>query len=335
MFSLPIPMIVALLLGFFSLKARLNQRQLISVLLACCAMQAVIISLAQHYGFISLRAIQPISAAALPPLIWITLQATAIRPLSFRLDAVHLLPPVLVAGSVIFAPPAIDLVVVTTFLFYGMRLLHRLRLGLDGLPLMPIQYGELPTRLWRAVAYALLLSAFCDLIIALTAQALWIKPWIISSCSALALLSIGLLATVPGIGGGSAQSEARPARAEEVKIAAAEIESSDAVYMEKLEQLLAQQPLYLEPGLTLDRLSRRLGIPSKHLSAAINRSTHENVSRFINRHRIRHACERLQTGDSVTEAMLASGFNTKSNFNREFRHITGQAPSEWLAHAMD
>ncbi|WP_442905431.1 helix-turn-helix domain-containing protein [Janthinobacterium sp. B9-8] len=59
------------------------------------------------------------------------------------------------------------------------------------------------------------------------------------------------------------------------------------------------------------------------------------MSRYINRHRIRHACERLQAGDSVTTAMLASGFNAKSNFNREFRRITGQAPSEWLAHAMD
>jgi AraC-like DNA-binding protein len=338
MLALPLPMIVALLLGFFSLKARLSQRQpkLISALLACCAVQATIISLGQHYGLMSLRAIQPISAAALPPLIWITLQATAIRPLGIRLDAVHLLPPTLAGYGVLFAPPAIDLVVTATFLLYGMRLLHRLRLGLDGLPLMPLQHGELPTRPWRVVAYALLLSALSDLLIALAAQyeALWIKPWIISSFSALALLSLGWLAIIPGVGGGSAQSETEPVQAEKIEIAIAETASSDAEYMEKLEQLLAQQPLYLEPGLTLDRLSRRLGIPSKQLSAAINRHTHENVSRFINRHRIRHTCARLQAGDSVTEAMLASGFNTKSNFNREFRHITGHAPSEWLAHSM-
>ena len=32
---------------------------------------------------------------------------------------------------------------------------------------------------------------------------------------------------------------------------------------------------------------------------------------------------------NLTEAMFASGFNTKSNFNREFRRITGKAPSDW------
>jgi AraC-like DNA-binding protein len=105
--------------------------------------------------------------------------------------------------------------------------------------------------------------------------------------------------------------------------------SRDVEYMEKLELLLAQYPLYLEPSLTLARLSRRLGIPSKLLSAAINRSRNENVSRFINRYRIYHACERLRAGDSVTEAMLVSGFNTKSNFNREFKRVTDHAPSEW------
>jgi AraC-like DNA-binding protein len=37
----------------------------------------------------------------------------------------------------------------------------------------------------------------------------------------------------------------------------------------------------------------------------------------------------LQAGDSVTVAMLGSGFNTKSNFNREFLRITGRTPSTW------
>jgi AraC-like DNA-binding protein len=29
--------------------------------------------------------------------------------------------------------------------------------------------------------------------------------------------------------------------------------------------------------------------------------------------------------------MLESGFNTKSNFNREFLRVVGKSPSEWLA----
>ncbi len=88
--------------------------------------------------------------------------------------------------------------------------------------------------------------------------------------------------------------------------------------------------MYLEPDLTLVRLARKLGIPSKQLSAAVNRHTQANISRFINQFRIEHACQLLETGESITNTMLKSGFNTKSNFNREFRRITGATPRSWL-----
>ena len=70
---------------------------------------------------------------------------------------------------------------------------------------------------------------------------------------------------------------------------------------------------------------------AKQLSATINRATGGNVSRYVNGFRIRHACERLKAGDNVTSAMLNSGFNTKSNFNREFLRTTGYSPRVWLA----
>ena len=89
--------------------------------------------------------------------------------------------------------------------------------------------------------------------------------------------------------------------------------------------------LYLDPDLTLARLARRMTLPAKQVSAAVNRVTGENVSRLINGYRIRHACERLAAGDGVTTAMLASGFNTKSNFNREFLRVTGMSPSRWTS----
>jgi AraC-like DNA-binding protein len=43
------------------------------------------------------------------------------------------------------------------------------------------------------------------------------------------------------------------------------------------------------------------------------------------------AKSKLRAGESVTEAMFASGFSTKSNFNREFLRVTGASPSKWLA----
>ena len=69
--------------------------------------------------------------------------------------------------------------------------------------------------------------------------------------------------------------------------------SRDNAIIEKLEVYVAAQKPCLNPDLTLSRLSRRLVIP----------------------------------------AMLDSGFNTKSNFNREFLRIKGKPPSSWLLYA--
>jgi len=73
-----------------------------------------------------------------------------------------------------------------------------------------------------------------------------------------------------------------------------------------------------------------LGVPVKQLSEAINKVTGENVSRYINAARINEAKAVLSSGENVTSAMLSPGFNTKSNFNREFLRVAGVSPSEWL-----
>lgn len=94
--------------------------------------------------------------------------------------------------------------------------------------------------------------------------------------------------------------------------------------------MAAQRP-YLNPDLTLSQLSRKSFVPVKQLSSAINRVMGENVSRYINAARIKSAQNALQSGENVTQAMLSSGFNTKSNFNREFLPVTGRSPSDWVA----
>lgn len=53
------------------------------------------------------------------------------------------------------------------------------------------------------------------------------------------------------------------------------------------------------------------------------------LSQFVNRYRVELACRALAAGTSVTEAMFEAGFRTKSNFNREFRRVTGQSPTGW------
>lgn len=106
--------------------------------------------------------------------------------------------------------------------------------------------------------------------------------------------------------------------------------SEDDALVEKLSSEMNRSELFRDPDLTLSRLARHLGLPAREISKAVNRSTGLNISQFINNMRISAVCKMLTTTDvSVTTAMLEAGFYTKSNFNREFRRVTGQTPTDW------
>ena len=104
----------------------------------------------------------------------------------------------------------------------------------------------------------------------------------------------------------------------------------DAALVIALEALLARQRLYCDPALTIAKLARKLGVPARRVSQAVNRTRGLNVSQFINNHRVAEAQRLLRdTRQPVTDVMLEAGFQTKSNFNREFRRVTGESPSGW------
>ena len=101
------------------------------------------------------------------------------------------------------------------------------------------------------------------------------------------------------------------------------------VYLD-LEEFVQSNELYKDPELNLQRLSRKLGVPSRKVSRAINVHTGGNISQWINQARINAACEMLrQTDISIQQAMFDAGFTTKSNFNREFRRVHNCSPTQW------
>jgi len=82
--------------------------------------------------------------------------------------------------------------------------------------------------------------------------------------------------------------------------------------------------------LNLKKLARKVGVPTREVSRAINQHAEINVSQWINSARVDAACEALvDTEVSVTQAMMDAGFLTKSNFNREFRRLKGCSPTQW------
>ncbi|GIT89748.1 AraC family transcriptional regulator [Jannaschia pagri] len=325
MIALPIPLIVSLVLAFLLLRAW-RQGDLpwpFLALIALCAVQTLLVALVQHYGIRSLLPLQPVLACAVPPLAWIVFQTASLRALAPR-DALHLGPVVGCALAVSMAPQALDPLVPATYAAYAAAILWRLRGGAPALPLARLETGGQPRRLWQALAAALILSAVSDLVIvvAFTMGRGDLVPLVVSLSSSLALLAVGLLGLSRDLPGTPEPAEAQPAP---------EATEADTALVARLDALLAADQSYLQPDLTLARLARKLKVPAKQLSTAINRTTGQNVSRHVNGWRIRHACDLLDKGLSVTEAIYASGFNTKSNFNREFSRVTGATPKAWQA----
>lgn len=322
--SLPIPLIGSLILGFLLLRMWGMERKhgALAALLALCAVQGLIISLAQHYRLPGMMLVQPITATLVPPMAWVAFQATAVRRFA-RTDLVHLAGPGLALLCLFAAPYLLDALIPALFVGYGLAILMTSAKGPDALPRMRLDAGELPMRIWLIIGAALIASALSDafIIAAQIADMAWLQPWIISLYSTGSIVLIGALSL-------SGALENAPPEPEEVEVEDTSV--MDAQVMGQLEALMKGQRPYLNPDLTLSQLSRRLRVPVKQLSGAINRVTGDNVSRYINAARIAAAQEAMRGGENVTNAMLSAGFNTKSNFNREFLRVTGMPPSEWL-----
>ena len=78
-----------------------------------------------------------------------------------------------------------------------------------------------------------------------------------------------------------------------------------------------------------------LSLRPKILSQVINETIGQTFFDFINRYRIEEA-KRLLTNPAdkkitVLEVLYEVGFNSKSSFNKNFKKVTGQSPSEYLS----
>ena len=324
---LPVPAFVAAILGYLALRVLASGgRPLLAAFLAAVAGQSLLVALVGGYAVEALRPILPVCAAIVPPMAWITFRDALVRRPAIRDAAPHAAGPAFVLFARVFAPETVDVAVPAIFLGYGAAILMTLR-GRPDMRLAALGAGAVPVAIWRALGWALIASAASDAVIAAayaTGNPRW-AGWVVTMASSMALLALGLLSTQPGASGPADEDE--PPRAPRLPDAAEALE--DDAILARLDAFLARERAHLDPNLTLARLARRMHVPEKRLSAAINRATGGNVSRHLNGWRIRHACGLIAAGASATDAMLRSGFNTKSNFNREFRRVTGSTPSRW------
>ena len=102
---------------------------------------------------------------------------------------------------------------------------------------------------------------------------------------------------------------------------------------ERIQNVVQQERLYLDPDLTLRKLSIRLDTNTKYLSQVINHHGDSNFLGFINRYRIDEVKKRIDQGDFYQHTFYGiaqrCGFKNKSTFYKVFRDATGVTPKAY------
>ncbi len=100
--------------------------------------------------------------------------------------------------------------------------------------------------------------------------------------------------------------------------------------MEQLLQYMKEERPYLDTELSLQSLSKQIGIKPYQLSEVLSLGLSNNFYGFVNLYRVEVA-KKILKNDTENLTMLAvafdAGFNSKASFNRVFKNVTGVTPT--------
>lgn len=344
MLAIPLPFVVSMLLSVLAASIWLQRRQEANTacaFLLMCAITTTLAGLRWTFDWALLRTLLPISASLIPVMAW---RVFVRAKQSGRPSWVHSIVPLLIVFSALtyrlWYPP-IDMVITLQYVVYGVALLRATWHAHSTLENVRISDLEWAYKASLTAAGMLLFSAVIDSILTVDfmlydgEHALLVLT--IGHALLLPILSLAVifmsLSTPPTDATNQEVEHASSAIDEkdgESHGSAAEQAIADAQITQRAEQILLEQSLYLDPDLTLARIARKVGIPARQISAAINQVYGQNIPQWVNQYRIRHAQTLLaESNASVTQIYLDSGFQTKSNFHREFSRIVGTTPSAY------
>ena len=379
MLFVPLSFLVALFLAIFLVRLLRDGREawgthgLFLALIVMYIVQSLLVGLRWGYGMTQVLGVLPVMASLIPALSYLAFRDLARERQGIeRADWPHLLPTILIAAILLSArlpvglgvPQAlripVDLVLIATFLSYGLALLWLARLGPDGLVAARLDGALRSYRALQLTGLALIASALTD--VAISLDMVWsggrYSPMVVSAATTLILLLLGIGAVTAGQeeagegdgewdgegerdGGGEAEDRRALSSSPPNRAAAAMPDASPGAAAKPstedhrrlaadLDHLMAERRLWTDTDLNLARLARRLGTPARAVSEAVNRVHGISVSHYVNNHRIAEACRLLDDTDMpITRILFEAGFMTKSNFNREFLRVTGESPTDW------
>lgn len=279
--------------------------------------------------------LRPTIAMTIGPVAWLYFSSAANPEFKIRFrHGLHFLPAIaigleLVSNIVIVD---IDTAIIASYAAYSLALFWQARLGASRFS--HLRNGASLVHLWLVVGAAILaLSAISEIAIAADIQ----RGRAISQSPALlgvliidfVLVAYVLLAALR-----------QPAAFEWMfTLREKTLSQSPGTYREdeyqqcigQLNALIQRERIHTQEGITVRVVARKIGVPARLLSEAINRIYGESYSRFMNRRRVEVAQQLLRDHANLPmiDVMFDSGFRTKSSFNREFRAVTGETPSSF------
>ena len=110
-------------------------------------------------------------------------------------------------------------------------------------------------------------------------------------------------------------------------------------WKEKVEAYMEKSKPFTNPNLTLNELATKVKIQPHILSKVINQGFQKNFFDFINNYRIDEFKKRMEDNRYKNHTLISVaydvGFNSKTAFNRSFKKITNQTPSEFYQNSLE
>ena len=348
MLAIPLPFVAALLLLMTGVQLRCRYPQTSQKpfwFIILCALMVTVVGLRWTFDIALFRFLQLILGASVPVAAWLCFAGAHRSQSSTHF---HWLGPIAVlVGSLFYAhlwAGTLDVLLILLYLGYGSLLLKSSLRVPEQVRLTDVSKVLAAE---RVAGVMLLFSALVD-------GVLFYDILLLDAQHTHLILSLSYLVLIPAIVSAvmvvsmstpdeektkqvqdlSSMSQRSPEEVDTSTTLASSLDEDQAEetaqIMVKFDALMREHQLFKDPDLSLNRLARKLGIPARKISSAVNQTHNENISKVINAYRIEYAKTLLkQSDDTITDIFLNSGFQTKSNFNREFSRITGQTPSEF------
>ncbi|SEC39558.1 AraC-type DNA-binding protein [Tenacibaculum sp. MAR_2009_124] len=103
---------------------------------------------------------------------------------------------------------------------------------------------------------------------------------------------------------------------------------------EKVEKLMVEERLYLDPNLNLKLVSNRAKISDRHISKSINAVKNKNFNAFVHEYRIEEfkklVLNKRYLKYSIEALANEVGYNSRASFYKNFKKIVGVSPLDFI-----